>query len=358
MTALATLEQQSPAAPMTQEEARACVEQIHGHMRAARRAVYELHQREGWRALGYSSWRECVEAEFDKSQAHLYRELKAAEIEAELSPNGEIGAIPESHLRPLGSLTTEQRQQAWEEANAGDEPRTAAKVEEAAAKVTGKPPKAAPAPAPAVKPGSIEEAAIAIPCCICNAPSGVPCNPDHPESIHGGRRLEAHYQRGDYPRPESPTPEPEPAPSTEQTPEPATTAPTSAPDLEPVAMPPLPPPQQVIIYPHCSPESVAEGIVHHFGEEYGRNLMRALKDALAAKAEPAKPLDADHLTPALDAVYRAHGPGVWLTTDEAAQRTGLPSNSAGRRQRDLCAGGLLQKRKRGGDGLTEFGRAS
>jgi hypothetical protein len=40
-----------------------------------RTLVLELHEREGWRALGYKSWRARVVAEFEHGQTHLYRLL-------------------------------------------------------------------------------------------------------------------------------------------------------------------------------------------------------------------------------------------------------------------------------------------
>jgi phage N-6-adenine-methyltransferase len=106
---------------MTQAEARACVERIKRGLDTARRELLRLHDAEGWRALGYRSWRECGEREFSYSQSHLYRLLTAAEIErdigAEFSPIGENpGAIPESHLRPLAKLPEGEREPAWHEA--------------------------------------------------------------------------------------------------------------------------------------------------------------------------------------------------------------------------------------------------
>jgi phage N-6-adenine-methyltransferase len=99
------------------QEAQELVEQINEHFNSARALILELYEGEGWKALGYASWRECVSDEFEQSQAHLYRQLTAAKIEREISPIGEIGQIPESQLRPLTKLATpEQRKEAWETA--------------------------------------------------------------------------------------------------------------------------------------------------------------------------------------------------------------------------------------------------
>ena len=93
-----------PSPLLSEEEARACVERIRGHLEGARRELLRLYDSQGWRALGYPSWWVCVVAEFGQSQAYLYRQLEAGRIEARISPIGEIGVIPESHLRPLVAL--------------------------------------------------------------------------------------------------------------------------------------------------------------------------------------------------------------------------------------------------------------
>jgi hypothetical protein len=129
---------------MDESEARACVSRIQGHLEGARRELLDLEDREGWRALGYDSWRACVTAEFGQSQAYLYRQLTAAKIEREI--DSPIGEIPESHLRPLSKLDTpDDRRAALDRANelAGDKPRTAAHVQQAVQEI--KPP-AAPVP--------------------------------------------------------------------------------------------------------------------------------------------------------------------------------------------------------------------
>lgn len=108
--------QQIVPPPMRAPEARRCVEAINSHIANIRSLLWELYTRKGWLALGYSSWRKCVTSEFDQSQAYLYRQLQAAEIEQEISPIGEIGKIPESHIRPLVQLPSEVRRTAYEEA--------------------------------------------------------------------------------------------------------------------------------------------------------------------------------------------------------------------------------------------------
>lgn len=121
---------------MSANEARSCVSRIRGHLENARRELLDLHDREGWKALGYESWRACAVAEFGKSSAQVYRLLSAAQIEREL--DSPIGETPESHLRPLTELdTAEERREAWEQANAhtGSDQRTARDVQQAVDKL-------------------------------------------------------------------------------------------------------------------------------------------------------------------------------------------------------------------------------
>jgi hypothetical protein len=58
---------------MTMEEARACVERVKGGIEQMRRDLLELREREGWKALGYDSWRACAVAEFGVGLATVYR---------------------------------------------------------------------------------------------------------------------------------------------------------------------------------------------------------------------------------------------------------------------------------------------
>jgi len=92
---------------MNGTEARACVAAINTGIADIRRQVLDLHDREGWRALGYASWRQCVLAEFVESQSRIYQLLDAGRFEREVSTNVEIGTIPEGHLRQLTPLRDE-----------------------------------------------------------------------------------------------------------------------------------------------------------------------------------------------------------------------------------------------------------
>jgi hypothetical protein len=106
----------TPAGVMTEPEARSCCEKIRGGMDSVRALVLDLHDREGWRAMGYASWRACVVAEFDQSKSSLYRQLEAGKVEREVAPDVPIGTIPEAQLRPLARLPEGERKPAYDEA--------------------------------------------------------------------------------------------------------------------------------------------------------------------------------------------------------------------------------------------------
>lgn len=92
---------------MTTQEARECVNRIQSHMNGARIELLRLYEAEGWRALGYDSWRACVVAEFEQSQRTLYYQLEAAQIERRVRTDLQIlqtEPIPDSHLRALADL--------------------------------------------------------------------------------------------------------------------------------------------------------------------------------------------------------------------------------------------------------------
>lgn len=96
--------------PMTEAEARSCVQQIKAKMADARRLARELYERQGWKALGYASFQACAEVEFGYSFQHVYRMVDAAQLEDELMQHSPVGEtrlpMPERHLRVLKQLNT------------------------------------------------------------------------------------------------------------------------------------------------------------------------------------------------------------------------------------------------------------
>lgn len=119
---------------MTAEEARACVTRINGGLTSVRQEILSLYRREGWRALGYAGFLECARSEFDLSRSHLYRQLKAVEVEVNisLSPRGDRQVdLPEKHARELAPLEPEAQRRVYQEATRGG-PATAQRIRELA----------------------------------------------------------------------------------------------------------------------------------------------------------------------------------------------------------------------------------
>ena len=94
--------------PMTTEEARAAVVAIKQHVQQARALLLDLHEREGWIALGYDSWERCVTSEFGHSRSYMYRQLAAAKLELEVG--SDVGSHPESHMRAINETLSEDDQ--------------------------------------------------------------------------------------------------------------------------------------------------------------------------------------------------------------------------------------------------------
>lgn len=162
--------------PMDAAEARTAADAIKRGMNNLRAQLLVFYEREGWKALGYESWRACVTAEFGQSQRYLYRQLEAAQIEERIiegenlahgpktepenSPMGEsenppeededspplpaIGTIPERQLRPLAAVPEEEQATVYALAKetAPDGKLTAAHVENTVAEVMDRPKRA------------------------------------------------------------------------------------------------------------------------------------------------------------------------------------------------------------------------
>lgn len=88
---------------MSKDEAQACVRAIRNGFEGVFQKFAELYDREGWRALGYTSWRECIKEEFGYQKSHAYRMLAAARVELALSALGDTERR-ERHLREVAGL--------------------------------------------------------------------------------------------------------------------------------------------------------------------------------------------------------------------------------------------------------------
>jgi hypothetical protein len=91
----------------------------------ARMALIIIHQEEGWRLMGYNSFREYIAAEFPEySHQHLYRQVNAGLLESSVSPIGEslVGRHPESHMRAITETLSDpqdQHEAYWQAQEAG-----------------------------------------------------------------------------------------------------------------------------------------------------------------------------------------------------------------------------------------------
>ena len=84
---------------MSAADAQQCLDEIRVGTLAIKEKLIELYEGRGWEALGYDSWRACIQAELKVGTSQAYRLLDAAYVEKELSPTGE--KVKESQAREL-----------------------------------------------------------------------------------------------------------------------------------------------------------------------------------------------------------------------------------------------------------------
>lgn len=111
---------------MSAEAARECVEAIRetyakagNELITLRQQLLSLYEGEGWRPLGYASWRDCVTKEFAYSQQRVYQLLTAAKIDRQLQLAGFLpGRKPsnERQYRALAAAPEDDRPGIWSEA--------------------------------------------------------------------------------------------------------------------------------------------------------------------------------------------------------------------------------------------------
>jgi hypothetical protein len=115
-----------PIAKMGRAEAREATLRARAHLRTGWRIILDIYEREGWRALGYSSWREYAAVEFQVSRSAAYRLLDCARVvESLLQHAVDIIDMPkyESHLTQLARVPTgELRAAIWREAAEDGDP--------------------------------------------------------------------------------------------------------------------------------------------------------------------------------------------------------------------------------------------
>ncbi len=110
-----------PSAPtvplMSRDEATNCLWAIRTTTGSLRALVYDLYHRQGWRALGYETFRACVQHELsDVSESQVYRQVQAGVIEQQVLPHTRIGTVPEGILRPLAKVPPLYRKSVFDRA--------------------------------------------------------------------------------------------------------------------------------------------------------------------------------------------------------------------------------------------------
>lgn len=100
---------------MTRDEARQCADIIRRGMADVRQLLLDFYEREGWRVLGYDSWRECAMTEFGYNERYVYYLLDAAKVERNLCTIVQ-NPVPEGQLRPLTKLEPEMQREVWTKA--------------------------------------------------------------------------------------------------------------------------------------------------------------------------------------------------------------------------------------------------
>ena len=95
--------------------------------------LLEMRDRKGWKVLGYSSWEDYGEKEWDYSVRHLNRLATAESTQKLLEPIGSKD-IPEGQLRPLTQVPDDIKKQIWDEVNEENRVVTAKLIEQAVAK--------------------------------------------------------------------------------------------------------------------------------------------------------------------------------------------------------------------------------
>lgn len=105
--------------PMTEDEARVAVDEIHSRVKALRQKLVELYRRQGWKALGYATWKEFSEGEFKRDRRNSYYLVEAAEVEGNLIESGieprKIFHVPDSQLRAIGEAPITLQKKAFEQ---------------------------------------------------------------------------------------------------------------------------------------------------------------------------------------------------------------------------------------------------
>lgn len=111
MSALTQLE-------MTLDEARETDRLIKRHINTTRYLLLDMRDRQGWKALGYESFKDYGEKELGYQENYIHKLVNAAEISLQIGFDQGCTMVhpKERQLRPLTQVPEEDRKAIWEEA--------------------------------------------------------------------------------------------------------------------------------------------------------------------------------------------------------------------------------------------------
>lgn len=119
------------ATPLSRDEARTLTQRINATAGDLCLLLLEAHERQAWRALGYSSWTEYATEELNISRSYAYRQLDlgrvtlalaAAVTGDDMSPNGDTAGVhlTEIAAREIKPLLPEVTEEIRERVQAGE----------------------------------------------------------------------------------------------------------------------------------------------------------------------------------------------------------------------------------------------
>jgi len=115
---------------MNLEEATAKHAELKSLHSVMRSMFLEMRDRKGWLALGYTSWEEYGDKEWEYGRQYLDRLATASRIESIVAPMG-AKQIPERQLRPLTSVPDDIKKQIWDQVTEENKDVTAKLVQQA-----------------------------------------------------------------------------------------------------------------------------------------------------------------------------------------------------------------------------------
>ena len=101
-----------------EKEAREITDRIKNKITEAGVLILDMYEREGWRALGYESWKDYTTTEFNIGQSRAYQLLNHGKVVKNIIDSTIVESTPtnEGQTRPLAKLTPEQQPVAWQAA--------------------------------------------------------------------------------------------------------------------------------------------------------------------------------------------------------------------------------------------------